>query len=210
MREIFHSRAPKGVYRILLAAVIMFINAIITNGIIIPNEINSGGIGGISLICNHTIAIPVWLTTGIANIIIFCIGFKQIGIKFGLISLVILLANVTGLYLTENMPPLITNEIITALIGSAVVGISVGIVFELGYSIGGISMVVFILKNRYGKTAGFYDNIINCCIMLLMLPFFKVEKFVLSLAFLFICNFFMNGTIKILKNVRSVINIKPR
>ena len=184
--------------RIGITLILAFFSGVINNAIVIPQQINCGGTGGIALILRHTLQIPVWISMLVAQTAIFFVVFKRIGKEFAFVMVGSILAFTAGQYLFEDSRIYIESELLSVLLGAGYCGIATGITMALGLSNGGMVAVDYMLVERYGRTPAFYDNLINCIIMLAMLPFFRIRKFFVSLIYLFFCNFVLDYSREVL------------
>ena len=126
------------------------------------NNIASGGVTGIAIIINYLIGDLTGLHTGvwivIINVPLFIIGAIFFGKKFILStvystvvsSLLIELFN----FCLAKFAPATSNLIIPSVLGGALFGIGLGIIFRMGSTTGGTDIIVKILRKkfRYIKT----------------------------------------------------------
>lgn len=136
-----------------------------------PYQMAAGGVTGISIIINDATGGAIgtgWLIL-IINIPLFVIGLIFIGKMFVLTSLVVVglssgLMELWDYVVVPYMP--IVNNIIAAIVGGALFGLGLGLVFRTGSSTGGTDIIVKLIRKkfRYVKT-GIISMIIDLLIV---------------------------------------------
>lgn len=136
-------------------AMILFGSAVMALGFdmfLDPNDINCGGVAGISMLVLHVTQLP-WLSLGMLtiafNIPMFLLGFKKIGRYFFLTSL---LGMLTSSVLYDVFRPLAVAELdplVAAIFGGVMIGAGLGVVFLAGASTGGTDIVARLLKLKW-------------------------------------------------------------
>ena len=115
-----------------------------------PNDLNAGGVSGISMILVHLLGFgSVGTVTMLINLPLFIIGGVKIGRKFFLGSLVGMMSSSVLLDLFAVIPPVQTEPLVSALYGGVLCGLGLGTVFATGSSTGGSDIVVRLLKMKY-------------------------------------------------------------
>ncbi len=116
-----------------------------------PNGMITGGIMGISMILNKLFSTPVGLLTIVFNVPLFIVAWRTLGLKFlvgsllgmGLSSVLLdVFSLFTTIYITGN-------QLLAGIIGGAVSGLGMGIIYSAGGSTGGIDIVAKVLRRRY-------------------------------------------------------------
>lgn len=105
-----------------------------------------------------------WVTL-LANIPLFLVGWKKIGRKFFIGSLIGSVALSAFVELFELLPGMETDPMLGALYGGLLCGVGSGLVFLSGASTGGADIVVRLLKQHFrsvplGKIFMVFDGII--------------------------------------------------
>ena len=114
-----------------------------------PNNITSGGVVGTSMIINQLTGMPVGVMTILLNIPLFIIAWRHFGLDFLIGSLVgmglssVLVDVFAGLDLSFTDDPMLA-----AVIGGAVKGMGLGMIYYVGGTTGGIDIVVKILRKK--------------------------------------------------------------
>ena len=115
-----------------------------------PNELNAGGVSGISMILVHLIGFgSVGTVTMLINLPLFIIGGLKIGKKFFLGSLVGMVSSSVLLDAFAMIPCVSVEPLVAGLYGGVLCGLGLGMVFATGASTGGSDIVVRLLKMKY-------------------------------------------------------------
>ena len=115
-----------------------------------PNSIIVGGVSGIAMIINLLTKLPVGLLTIVLNIPLFIIAWRYFGTGFIVSSLVgMLLSSVfVDLFALLSISP--TNDMLLAcIIGGAVKGLGLGIVYYAGATTGGTDIIAKFIRLRF-------------------------------------------------------------
>ncbi|MCH5461456.1 YitT family protein [Lactobacillus sp. LC28-10] len=149
-----------------------FINAIALNFFLIPGNIFSAGINGVSQILS--ILVLKWfhfrLNTGwlilLFNIPIGILGWLKIGRGFTIYSF---LTSFFTSILAVLLPiqTLSHNPLLSALFGGILTGVGVAYPLKYGFSTGGMDIIAVILEKTTGKTIGTLMIAINLVIVLI-------------------------------------------
>lgn len=136
---------------------------IITTGIIIvalalhlfliPNDIAAGGVSGLAMVISYYVpALPVGLLMLGMNVILFIIAFLTLGPSFGLKTIYASLGLSGAIWALERINPIqlpLTNDLLlSAIMGTAMSGLGMAIIFNHNASTGGTDIIAKIL-NRY-------------------------------------------------------------
>lgn len=160
----------------------LFLYALGFTGFLVPNEITTGGMGGIAALIFYATKIPIDVSFGTLNGILLLISIRILGFKFSIrtiygVVVLTLLFKVLGSVITE---PLIKGEMFMSIvIGSMLCGAGVGLVFTSNGSTGGTDIIAAIV-NKY-KNITFGRMILYCDILIIScsyLIFHSVEKVV--------------------------------
>lgn len=129
------------------------LNVVAFRTLIVPAKLLSGGVVGMALLLNQLFGLPIGLQTLIYNIPIFILGYRELGRRFILLSIV-----GVGSFsiLMDNIQlPHITNEmVLIAIFGGVITGIADGLIMRTGGSTGGFDIIGLIVSRRSGFPAG--------------------------------------------------------
>lgn len=142
-----------------------FIISIAFNGFFIPNNLLSGGVGGLSLMLHYLTNQPTFIFYVFLNIPLFIIGFIMIDGEFIFNSLISLFAMTWFLNLTNGIAQYITinDLIIETIIGAVLSGAGMGLLFKFKSSQGGFDIIAVILKRKFNveiKNLLFFANFV--------------------------------------------------
>lgn len=156
-----------------------------------PNDVALGGITGLAQVINHVLpALPVGVLTIAMNIPLFLLGWKYIGFKLLVGSLVSMLVGSTAIdVIAANFTFAPMDPMLAALCGGAVMGLGIGMVFTQGASTGGTDIVARLLRLKMpwlplGKLMMLPDGIV---LTSAVFAFGKLETGLYGLAALFVC-----------------------
>ena len=115
-----------------------------------PNDLNAGGVSGISMVLVHLIGFgSVGTVTMLINLPLFILGGLKIGKKFFAGSLVGMVSSSVLLDAFAVIPGVSVEPLVAALYGGVLCGLGLGMVFATGASTGGSDIVVRLLKMKY-------------------------------------------------------------
>lgn len=125
------------------------------------NNLNSGGISGISMIIVHLLGKgSVGTLTVLINLPLFILGGWKIGKKFFVGSIVGMIASSVALDLFAYLPAPEVDTLLASLYGGVICGLGLGMVFATGASTGGSDIIVRLLKRKWQNVP---IGIINIC-----------------------------------------------
>ncbi len=170
------------IYIIIGAAII----AVGFNVFLLPNEVASGGVSGISTILKGVFNWNPGIVQYAFNIPLFITGVIFLGKQFGARSLVGTLTLPLFVLLTASWEPATLNPLLGALFGGISVGVGLGIVFRGRASTGGTDLAAQIITKYSGLTLGTSVMLIDGLIVLSAALVFDVEKGLYALIGLFV------------------------
>ncbi|WP_391208075.1 YitT family protein [Psychrobacillus sp. L4] len=169
-------------YIIIGAAII----AIGFNVFLLPNQVASGGVSGISTILKGVLGWEPGLVQYAFNIPLFIAGLFFLGAKFGIKSFVGTLTLPAVVLFTSSWEPWTTNPLLGALFGGITIGLGLGIVFRGGASTGGTDLAAQIITKYTGFSLGKSVLLIDGLIVLSAAFVFDIEKALYALIALFV------------------------
>ncbi|HFI0120424.1 TPA: YitT family protein [Streptococcus suis] len=131
----------KNIFFILLGSGIF---SFALNYLIMPNHLYEGGITGINLILFYLFKIQPWIMNILINIPLFILGWRLLGRKMLVYSLVGTFAVTFWLLLFEKLPlhiNLANDLLIVSMLGGILVGLGLGIIFKAGGTTGGSDII---------------------------------------------------------------------
>jgi len=170
------------VYVIVGAAVV----AIGFNVFLLPNQVASGGVSGISTILHGLFGWNPGLVQYAFNIPLFLAGVLILGKKFGVKSFVGTLTLPFVVLITNNWEPWTDNPLLGALFGGIVVGLGIGLVFKGNASTGGTDLLAQIITKFTGLSLGTSVLLIDGIIAISAAIVFDLEKGLYALIGLYV------------------------
>jgi len=160
--------------------------AIAFNLFLLPNDVASGGVSGISTIVFALFGMePAYVQWGL-NIPLFIAGVLLLGRQFGLKTLIGTIFLPFVVFLTRDVPPATHEPLLGALFGGIGVGLGLGLVFKGKASTGGTDLAAQIIHKFTGISLGISVAIIDGLIVLTAAIVFNVEKGLYALIGLFV------------------------
>ncbi|KGX92940.1 membrane protein [Pontibacillus halophilus JSM 076056 = DSM 19796] len=156
------------------------------NIFLLPNEIASGGVSGISTITKSLFDWNPAFVQGALNIPLFLIGIFFLGKSFGLKSLVGTIALPLFVYLTQTIEPATENALLAAIFGGMGVGLGLGIVFKGRASTGGVDVAAQVIHRTTHLSLGLCIAMIDGLIVTTAALAIDLEKGLLALVALFV------------------------
>lgn len=176
-----------------------FICALSFNLFVIPNQLLSGGVSGISLIINYVTGIKPGMLVMIINIPIFILGYKYIDREFIIYSLIGMTSFSIFLdLLTIVRGTLMLDEtILYCIFGGIFNGVGAGIIFRSRGSQGGTDIISVIVKKYYSMNIGTTLLATNILIVLTSVFIFKdISKAMYTLIMMFVSSVTMDKVVQ--------------
>ncbi|WP_082882751.1 YitT family protein [Paenibacillus swuensis] len=136
------------------------------NIFLVPNQVASGGVSGISIIVKELFGVTPALTQWALNIPLFFAGLWLLGGKFGAKTLVGSAVLPLFVLLTSGWTTLTDNTLLAAIYGGIGVGAGLGLVFKGRASTGGLDLAAQILHKYTGLTLGLCVAIMDGIVIL--------------------------------------------
>lgn len=155
------------------------------NIFLLPNEIASGGVAGISTITKGLFGWDPAYVQWALNIPLFILGVIILGKNFGAKSLVGTLALPFFVKLTSGIDPATDNALLAAIFGGMGVGIGLGIVFRGRASTGGIDLIAQVIHKYTHIPLGLCVAMVDGMIVTTAAIVFDIEKGLFALIGLF-------------------------
>lgn len=134
--------------------------AVAFNIFLLPNQIASGGVSGISTIFNFTFGFEPAYTQWAFNIPLFVLGVLLLGgslagsLLYGSKTLAGTIFLPFVVFLTRDLEPATTDPLLAAIFGGIGVGLGLGIVFRSNSSTGGTDLAAQIVTKYTGMSLG--------------------------------------------------------
>ncbi|HPD94261.1 MAG TPA: YitT family protein [Tenuifilaceae bacterium] len=128
----------------------LLLYAISWTGFLIPHKITGGGVSGISAMIFYATGIPMGYSYFVLNIFLILLAIKVLGANFGVktvfgVTVGAILLSVLQFTITN---PVLEDKFMSTIIGGALAGVGLGIIFTQGGSTGGTDIIAMII-NKY-------------------------------------------------------------
>ncbi len=115
-----------------------------------PNDIAPGGVTGLATLANYLWQLPIGIMVLIINIPLLFIGWRQLGRRFLLRTLLGLgLSSAAMDLLALFVPPFHGEPLLVCLFGGALAGLGLGLILSRGATTGGSEIVARLLERRF-------------------------------------------------------------
>ena len=140
-------------------------------GFTIPYRFPDSGVTGLAVLASYVWGTSPALIVALANVALLAWGWKFLSPRlvmwtvFNIILITIALKLFVGADFFPNVPDIIEDRLLVAMIGGAIKGLGGGMVFRSGASMGGLDIITLALRKRYGVEVGRYSFYINLVIL---------------------------------------------
>jgi uncharacterized membrane-anchored protein YitT (DUF2179 family) len=156
------------------------------NLFLLPNNIASGGVSGISTILKATLGWEPAFVQWSFNIPLFIAGVVLLGKQFGIKTFVGTIFLPLVVFSTNHLEPWTNDPLLGALFGGIGVGLGLGIVFRGNASTGGTDLAAQIIHKYTGLTLGTCVAMIDGLIVLTAAVVFDIERGLYALIALYV------------------------
>jgi uncharacterized membrane-anchored protein YitT (DUF2179 family) len=160
--------------------------AIAFNLFLLPNQIASGGVSGISTITDSLFGFEPSYVQWAFNIPLFIAGVLLLGKQFGIKTLIGTIFLPLVVFLTKDMEPATTDPLLGAIFGGIGVGLGLGLVFRGKASTGGTDLAAQIIHKFTGFSLGTCVALIDGLIVLTAAVVFDIERGLYALVGLYV------------------------
>lgn len=181
------------IQRIIVCVLGCFIIAFSYNVFIVPNNIVTGGIGGLAIIVSKFTNLNPVIFIDITSIILIIISYMILGRKktfhsiFGFVAYAIM-ASITE-PLTDLIKFNIDSYFLTIIIFSIISGIGYGLVYKTGFNTGGMDSLVQISQKYVPISTSRLSSVLNLIVIIIGALIFGIVKTIYAVIYLKIMNF---------------------
>lgn len=163
---------------------------------VLPYDILSGGVAGISLILKELFGFDTTITIDILVIAFFVFGYiflgKDFAIKTGLSSLVYPFFITALSYVHINIE---ADQLLMSIFGAVIAGFGIGIVIKEDASTGGTDIPPMIINKFTGIPIALLMGIFDGVLVLAGLMAYSVQDVMIGLVYIYISNMIINSVI---------------
>ncbi len=187
-----------------------------------PNHFLSGGITGVSMLFEYTLGISKSIPMMLLNIPIAIVGVRHQGVKFVVFSMFAtvcyslmfelpLMDMITEASMTTEMYGLGThNQLLAAIVGGAILGVTGVPIVKRGASLGGLDVVSVIISRKLSIQMGTINIGFNLVIMTILGFCYGVETALYSIITMFVCNMAFNFGMRGMNHIMTVFIISEQ
>ncbi|MFV0345314.1 MAG: YitT family protein [Bacteroidales bacterium] len=133
--------------------------------LILPHQLNSGGVTGIASVIYYATGIKFYYIFATINTVLIIIGGLVLGWNFGVKTLYALLYSIFMFtIIKEPSAPLIPDILVSVVLGGGAIGTGVGLVISRGGTTAGTDILIMIINKYFDVTPGrlfmFFDVVI--------------------------------------------------
>ena len=172
---------------------------------VLPEKVVMGGVAGISALLYYAFGLLPGISIWVLNITLLLVAMKALSRQFivrTVIGVTMLSALIGALQPVFQMFPMITageDKFMHVLIGGALGGAGLGLVFSHNGSTGGTDIIIALLNKKFSMSFGRAMQFIDITIISSSyLLFHSMETIVYGIAFTlaasFVCDYVINGT----------------
>lgn len=181
-------RTIKRIIFIILGAFIMSLGSYF---FLFAANIASGGVGGLALILTDVFPnMQIGFLIAVMNAILFVLGFMALGKEFGIFTLTGTAAYSLFSIIYDNLVPerglILQDPLMNMLVGSALMGVGLALVFNQNASTGGTDILAKIISNYTSMGIGTAIMLADALVIILAAFIFGVELAIYGVISLFI------------------------
>lgn len=136
---------------IFILAAILF--AIALNGFLLPSKIVAGGFSGLAVILDILFDFPVGISVIVLNIPFLIANLRIHGRGYIKRALTGVLMTAISCEIFSVGKSFFESRIVNALVGGTLMGISLGLIFSLGYTTGGTDLAASLIKAKFSDVS---------------------------------------------------------
>ena len=128
-----------------------FLMAVSTALILLPNQLSTGGISGISTILYYLFNYPVGLTMLLINVPLFVIAMVKVNKRLFFKSILGTVLLSVFIDLLEKLSPITNDRFLACIYGGIIMGIGTAIILKAGASTGGTDLLSYVIRAYNNK-----------------------------------------------------------
>jgi len=197
-------------WNLLLIAVGSMLCATGINGILIPQQLLSGGVTGVAIAIRYLVpSLQIAMLYFILNIPIYALGWMYVGRRFFLYSIAGLLI-FSGALICPNVLLPVHDKILCVLLAGIIIGVGSGIILRSLGSAGGLDILSIILMKRFSIRLGSSVLAFNALVLGAGAVLFSLEMALYTLVYLYVNASMINLVVTGLSQRKAVHIISPQ
>lgn len=142
-------KAEKKLKNYLVLTAAAFLYAVAISLFLDPNDIAPGGVTGLAILVNRFVNIPTGTIMLLLNIPIIALGLWKFGWRFICSTLYTLSLITVFINILAPYGPVTDDLLMAAVIGGAMIGVSLAFVFKSGATTGGADIIIKVLRTKW-------------------------------------------------------------
>lgn len=196
MEQLKNSKAYQVGKKVFIAMMYGLLSAIGVNTFLAHAHSYSDGITGISqlvqaLLATQNVHVSMSFLVFILNLPLLLFGWREFGLNYISYSSLAILFNVIFFRLIP-VKGIVNDPLTNSIIGGALIGLSVGLCFNNGFTSGGTDILVTFFQVRYNKKIGFLNTVIGATILTVTAICFGLSRFVYSVIAVLVGSYLMD------------------
>lgn len=183
IKKLIMTYTIKSYLYIILGAILV---GLAYNVFMLPAKLAAGGMSGISTIVYEVSGFSPALFQFLVNVPIFIVGWFTLGTEFSMKSLVGTFTVPLVIFLTSDIPVVVTSPLLATIYGGVILGTGLGIVYRGNGSTGGTAALAQVLKKFTGLSSGYSQLIIDGIVAGISLFVFNLELTLFALLCIYI------------------------
>jgi len=181
--------------------------AVAINGILIPLSFLNAGFSGLALVIHYILPfLQVSWIYFVLNIPLFAIGWKYVGRRFFLYSLVGMII-FSGAIEWTHVSIVVQDKILGALLAGIISGVGSGVILRSLGSAGGVDILAVIMLQRFSIRLGTTSLVFNSMLMVLGAVLFSIDIALYTLIYVFVTSYAINFVVTGLSQRKAIIII---
>ncbi|MGC9323739.1 MAG: YitT family protein, partial [Desulfomonilia bacterium] len=198
---------PQLLWNLFLITAGSILCTIAVNGILIPQGFLSAGFTGVTLFIYYLFpTLPPGLIYLLINIPLFLIGWKFVGRRFFLFSIMGMIIFSLSLHMVHIQIP-VSDKILSSLLAGIISGTGSGIILRSIGSAAGLDILSVILSMRFSIKVGTTSLVFNSLILGIAAVSFSVDAALYTLLFIYVSAQVMNLVVMGLSKRKAVLII---
>lgn len=140
-----HYLTPKTIIGLLCGSLLL---AVGINLFIAPHNLAFGGVTGLTIIIQSLTDIPLPLSNLALSLLVMLIGWRVLGFRFFVKTIIPTLATPLWLWLTSGLSAFAPSIVISIICGALMMEVGVGLVMEIGGSTAGTDTIVLVIHKK--------------------------------------------------------------
>ena len=114
-----------------------------------PNHIAPGGLSGIAILIHYFVPIKTGTIIFLLNVPLLILGFRKLGLRFLIYTLLTIVLASTLMNATANLPPITQDRLLASIAGGSLFAASIALAFRIGATSGGMDIIVKLIHLKH-------------------------------------------------------------